>query len=77
MVRGMMPGEAGAGANLAAQARAESGEFSHGRGQVVVDSRGKTTTYVGATHFMAMLDDVSSVLAVRSCDPSLRADEIL
>jgi hypothetical protein len=58
MVRGMMPGE-GSGSGLpGGQLKPESGEFALGRGQVVVNGR-KTTTYVGATHFMAMLDDVS------------------
>lgn len=59
MVREMMPGEGGEVVGEGEQISAESGDSSQRRGQVVVASGGKTTTYVGATHFMAMLDDVS------------------
>ncbi|OIW29951.1 hypothetical protein CONLIGDRAFT_544161, partial [Coniochaeta ligniaria NRRL 30616] len=61
MVRGMMPGDGGEAAVPAVQDSAESGDFSQGRGQVVVASGGKSTTYVGATHFMAMLDDIEDL----------------
>jgi len=60
MVRGIMPGDGGE-ADLPGGQSIETGDFSQGRGQVVV-SGGKTTTYVGATHFMAVLDDVSALL---------------
>ncbi|KAH8908692.1 hypothetical protein BR93DRAFT_496754 [Coniochaeta sp. PMI_546] len=61
MVRGMMPGEGGEANVPAEPVSAESGDFSQGRGQVVVASGGKSTTYVGATHFMAMLDDIEDL----------------
>ena len=57
MVREMMGSEGGGGG--AQPARVESQEFRTGTGQVVQGDRG--TTYVGATHFMAMLDDVRTV----------------
>jgi hypothetical protein len=66
MVRGMMDGE-GEGEGTpqpGGQATAVSGDLFQGQGQVVIGGRGgsgeETATYVGATHFMAMLDDVST-----------------
>jgi hypothetical protein len=53
MVRGMMDGEVQAGRQP--DVRGEPA----GSGRVVQGDRG--TTYVGATHFMAMLDDVSGL----------------
>ncbi len=50
MVRDMMDGEA------PPQPSAERDDSVRGRGQVILG--GGSATYVGATHFMAMLDDV-------------------
>ncbi|KAB5563299.1 hypothetical protein GE09DRAFT_777776 [Coniochaeta sp. 2T2.1] len=74
MVRGMIPGDEAGGALSGAQASAESGDFSQGRGQVIVGSGGKTTTYVGATHFMAMLDDIEDLKSYFEDDDNLSAD---
>ena len=69
MVRGMMDGEGGPGpVGGDGDVDGPSVEGGGGRAQVVVGGRGgggmsgKTSTYVGATHFMAMLDDVSAFL---------------
>lgn len=63
MVRGMLDGgavPAGEGATGAARGEGGDGEADFGRGMgVVVHGEGRgATTYVGATHFMAILDDV-------------------
>jgi hypothetical protein len=46
------------------QLAAEADEFILSRGKVVqVEGGDRGTTYVGATHFMAMLDDVSGLFS--------------
>lgn len=64
MVRGMMDDDGGGGLAAAAIPSDRNGPpGAEGKAQVVVGGGvgGKSATYVGATHFMAMLDDVSSI----------------
>jgi hypothetical protein len=58
MVRDMMETEA------SEKPSSEGGDFTQGRGQVVFGK--ESATYVGATHFMAMLDDVSLPRSLRA-----------
>lgn len=71
MVRDMLDVEGGENVpqNQAGPASTAENAALSGGGKVVQGDGARGTTYVGATHFMAMLDDVCCRLPLRSLKP--------